>query len=73
MKSSCLICCGVLLALAAVAGASMARSGAKVRLRLFDPRGRVPAQVSLAGIVRSETRALRLPRCSPGSGRISLA
>ena len=42
-------------------------------LRIFDPMGRVHAQVTLAGIVRSKTRVIRLPSDRAGAGNISLA
>ena len=54
-------------------GAAIARSGGNVTLRIFDPKGRVHAQVTLAGIVRSKTRVIQLPGDRPGSGNLSLA
>ena len=37
------------------AGGASARSDAKTTLRIFDPTGHIPAQVTLAGIVRRRT------------------
>jgi hypothetical protein len=74
LKSPLIVCCAALLVGGGpVVGAATARSNAQLTLRIFDPKGRVPAQVSLAGVVRSNTRAIQLPGDSAGSGRLSLA
>jgi hypothetical protein len=73
LKASLFLCCAALLVGSLAVGAAMARSGTKVTLRVFDPVGRVRAQVTLAGIVRSETRTIRIPGDPSGVGRLSLA
>ena len=66
------LCCAALLVSGVSVGAATARSGRKVTLRIFDPKGRVHAQVTLAGIVRSQTRVIQLPGDQPGSANLSL-
>jgi hypothetical protein len=73
LKASLVLCCVALLVGSLAVGAARAGSGTKLTLRVFDPNERVRAQVTLAGIVRSETRTIRIPGDPSGSGRLSLA
>jgi hypothetical protein len=73
LKASLVLCCVALLVGSLADGAARARSGTKVTLRIFDSKGRVRAQVTLAGIVRSETRTIRIPSDPAGVGRLSFA
>ncbi len=72
-KGILVLCCAALLVSSPAVWAARARSGTKPTLRIFDPKGRVRAQVTLAGILRSETRTIRIPGDPPGVGRLSLA
>jgi len=66
------LCCGALLVSGVSVGAATAQSAGNVTLRIFDPKGRVHAQVTLAGIVRSETGVINLPSDQPGTANLSL-
>jgi hypothetical protein len=72
-KGILVLCCAALLVGSLAVRAAEARSGSKLSLRIFDPHGRVRARVTLAGIVRSETRTIRIPSDPPGVGRLSVA
>jgi hypothetical protein len=66
------LCCAAVLVSGVSVGAATAQSGGNVRLRIFDPKGRVHAQVTFAGIVRSKTRVIKLPGDQPGAASLSL-
>jgi hypothetical protein len=66
------LCCAAFLVSGVSVGAATAQSGGKVTLRIFDPTGRVQARVTLAGIVRSKTRVIKLPGDQPGAANLSL-
>ena len=55
-----LVCVALVLCALGVAGAASAQSGAKVTLRIYDPTGHSHAQVTLAGIVRSQTHVTHI-------------
>jgi hypothetical protein len=65
--------CAALLVCGVSVGAATAQTRGNVTLRIFDPKGRVHARVTLAGIVRSKTHVVRLPSDQTGSGNVSLA
>lgn len=67
------LCCAALLVSGASAGAATTQSSGKVTLRIYDPKGRVHARVTLGGIVRSKTHVVELPSDQTGSGNVSLA
>jgi hypothetical protein len=67
------LCCAAFLATGLSVCAATAQSGRKVTLRIFDPEGHVHAHVTLAGIVRSNTRVIKLPGDQPGAAHLSLA
>ena len=73
LKASLVLCCAALLVSGPAVGAARARSDTKVTLRIFDPKGRISARVTLGGIVRSQTRTIRLPSDPSGVGELSLA
>jgi hypothetical protein len=73
LKPMLVLCCAALLVSGVSAGAATAQSRGNVTLRIFDPRGRVHALVTLAGIVRSKTHVVVLPSDQTGSGNVSLA